>query len=149
MRWSSFGRKFTQTSGTLKLMEDLGEAFASEREMINLGGGNPSHNLRGQARGACRGSPRLTTTALTVTSGPGMALKTEMLGLAIMAELPLVVVDVQRGGPSTGLPTKVEQGDLLVVPANLHHRFFLTDRKQIRCVRLFKDASGWVPHYRA
>jgi len=52
-------------------------------------------------------------TAVTVTSGPGMALKTELLGLAVMAELPLVVVDVQRGGPSTGLPTKVEQGDLL------------------------------------
>lgn len=42
----------------------------------------------------------------------------------------------------------VQQGDLLVVPANLHHRFFLTDEKSIRCVRLFKDASGWVPHYR-
>ena len=52
-------------------------------------------------------------TAVTITSGPGMALKTEFLGLATMAEIPLVVVDVQRGGPSTGLPTKVEQGDLL------------------------------------
>jgi len=52
-------------------------------------------------------------TALTITSGPGLALKTEFLGLAVMAEIPLVVVDVQRGGPSTGLPTKVEQGDLL------------------------------------
>jgi len=52
-------------------------------------------------------------TALTITSGPGMALKTEFFGLAVMAEIPLVVVDVQRGGPSTGLPTKVEQGDLL------------------------------------
>ncbi len=52
-------------------------------------------------------------TACTITSGPGMALKTELLGLAVMSEVPLVVVDVQRGGPSTGLPTKVEQGDLL------------------------------------
>ena len=51
--------------------------------------------------------------AATSTSGPGMALKTEALGLAIMLELPLVVVDVQRGGPSTGLPTKTEQADLL------------------------------------
>ncbi len=51
--------------------------------------------------------------AVTVTSGPGMALKTEFMGLAIMAEIPLVLVNVQRGGPSTGLPTKVEQGDLL------------------------------------
>lgn len=54
-------------------------------------------------------------TAVTITSGPGIALKTEFIGLAIMAELPLVIVDVQRGGPSTGLPTKVEQGDLLAV----------------------------------
>ena len=52
-------------------------------------------------------------TAVTVTSGPGMALKTEMIGLAVMTEVPLVIIDVQRGGPSTGLPTKVEQGDLL------------------------------------
>jgi 2-oxoglutarate/2-oxoacid ferredoxin oxidoreductase subunit alpha len=52
-------------------------------------------------------------TALTVTSGPGMALKSEFIGLAVMTEIPLVIVNVQRGGPSTGLPTKVEQGDLL------------------------------------
>ncbi len=49
----------------------------------------------------------------TTTSGPGLALKTEALGLAVMLELPLVVVNVQRGGPSTGLPTKTEQADLL------------------------------------
>lgn len=52
-------------------------------------------------------------TACTISSGPGIALKTEMIGLASMAEVPLVIIDVQRGGPSTGLPTKVEQGDLL------------------------------------
>ena len=51
--------------------------------------------------------------AITTTSGPGLALKGEALGLAVMTELPLVVVDVQRGGPSTGLPTKTEQSDLL------------------------------------
>lgn len=50
---------------------------------------------------------------LTTTSGPGMALKTEALGLAVMLELPLVIVNVQRAGPSTGLPTKIEQADLL------------------------------------
>src|SRR5579864_1439860 len=50
---------------------------------------------------------------LTTTSGPGMALKTEALGLAAMVELPLVICDIQRGGPSTGLPTKTEQADLL------------------------------------
>lgn len=51
--------------------------------------------------------------ALTTTSGPGVALKTEAIGLAVMTELPLVIVNVQRGGPSTGLPTKTEQADLL------------------------------------
>jgi len=51
--------------------------------------------------------------AVTTTSGPGVALKTEALGLAVMVELPLIVVNVQRGGPSTGLPTKTEQADLL------------------------------------
>ena len=50
---------------------------------------------------------------MTTTSGPGMALKTEAIGLAIATELPLVICDVQRGGPSTGLPTKTEQADLL------------------------------------
>ena len=51
--------------------------------------------------------------AVTSTSGPGLALKTEAIGLAVMAELPIVIVNVQRGGPSTGLPTKTEQADLL------------------------------------
>jgi len=51
--------------------------------------------------------------AVTTTSGPGLSLKSEALGLAVMTELPLVVVDVQRGGPSTGLPTKTEQSDLM------------------------------------
>nr|MDQ2646397.1 2-oxoacid:acceptor oxidoreductase subunit alpha [Myxococcota bacterium] len=50
---------------------------------------------------------------VTTTSGPGMALKTEAIGLAVAVELPLVIIDVQRGGPSTGLPTKTEQADLL------------------------------------
>ena len=51
--------------------------------------------------------------AVTSTSGPGLALKSEAIGLAVMAELPVVIVNVQRGGPSTGLPTKTEQSDLL------------------------------------
>ncbi len=50
---------------------------------------------------------------VTTTSGPGMALKSEAMGLAVMLEIPLIIVDVQRGGPSTGLPTKTEQSDLL------------------------------------
>ena len=56
----------------------------------------------------------------TSTSGPGLALKSEMLGLAVITELPLVLVDVQRGGPSTGMPTKTEQADLLMALFGRH-----------------------------
>jgi 2-oxoglutarate ferredoxin oxidoreductase subunit alpha len=65
------------------------------------------------AIGFALGASYAGKTPVTVTSGPGLALKTEFIGLAVMAELPLVIVVVQRGGPSTGLPTRVEQGDLL------------------------------------
>jgi 2-oxoglutarate/2-oxoacid ferredoxin oxidoreductase subunit alpha len=65
------------------------------------------------AIGVAVGASYAGKVAFTVTSGPGMALKTEFIGLAVMTETPLVIVDVQRGGPSTGLPTKVEQSDLL------------------------------------
>jgi 2-oxoglutarate ferredoxin oxidoreductase subunit alpha len=65
------------------------------------------------AIGVALGASYAGKTALTITSGPGMALKTEFQGLAVMTETPLVIVNVQRGGPSTGLPTKIEQGDLL------------------------------------
>lgn len=58
--------------------------------------------------------------AVTITSGPGYSLKQEALGLAVMGEIPLVVVNVQRGGPSTGQPTKVEQGDLLTACFGSH-----------------------------
>ena len=58
--------------------------------------------------------------AVTITSGPGYSLKQEGIGLAVMAEIPLVVVDVQRGGPSTGQPTKAEQSDLLTVMFGSH-----------------------------
>lgn len=58
--------------------------------------------------------------AMTATSGPGMSLKTEMLGLASIAELPLVLLNVQRGGPSTGLPTKPEQSDLFQAAFSAH-----------------------------
>ena len=53
-----------------------------------------------------------------------------------------------RSADDRWMRVEVEAGDLLVVPANLHHRFFLTDREEIRCVRLFKDSAGWVPVYR-
>ncbi len=65
------------------------------------------------AIGAALGASYGGALGLTGTSGPGMALKAEMLGLAVMVELPLVIVNVQRAGPSTGMPTKTEQGDLL------------------------------------
>jgi len=58
--------------------------------------------------------------AVTITSGPGYSLKQEGIGLAVMAEIPLVIVNVQRGGPSTGQPTKVEQGDLLTAIYGSH-----------------------------
>ena len=63
--------------------------------------------------GAAIGASFAGQLGVTTTSGPGVALKSEAIGLAVMTELPLVVVDVQRGGPSTGLPTKTEQADLL------------------------------------
>ncbi len=63
--------------------------------------------------GAALGASFAGQLGVTTTSGPGVALKSETIGLAVMTELPLVVIDVQRGGPSTGLPTKTEQADLL------------------------------------
>ena len=67
------------------------------------------------AIGAAIGASYGGALALTASSGPGIALKTEAMGLAVMVELPLVVIDVQRAGPSTGMPTKNEQADLLQV----------------------------------
>lgn len=65
------------------------------------------------AAGAALGASFGGNLGVTGTSGPGLALKAEMIGLAVMLELPLVVINVQRGGPSTGLPTKTEQADLM------------------------------------
>jgi 2-oxoglutarate ferredoxin oxidoreductase subunit alpha len=65
------------------------------------------------AIGAALGASFAGALGITTTSGPGLALKGETIGLAVMAELPLVIVDIQRAGPSTGLPTKTEQADLL------------------------------------
>ena len=62
--------------------------------------------------GAALGASYGGALGITASSGPGIALKSEFLGLAVMTELPLVVINVQRGGPSTGLPTKTEQSDL-------------------------------------
>jgi 2-oxoglutarate/2-oxoacid ferredoxin oxidoreductase subunit alpha len=70
----------------------------------------------GSAIGASFGG----SLGVTTTSGPGLALKSEMMGLAVIAELPLVIVNVQRGGPSTGMPTKTEQADLLMALFGRH-----------------------------
>ncbi len=67
------------------------------------------------ACGAALGASFGGQIGVTATSGPGVCLKSEMINLAVMAELPLVILDIQRGGPSTGLPTKTEQSDLLQV----------------------------------
>jgi 2-oxoglutarate ferredoxin oxidoreductase subunit alpha len=70
--------------------------------------------------GAAIGASFAGVKAMTATSGPGMSLKSEMLGLATIAELPLVAVNVQRGGPSTGIPTKSEQSDLFQAVFSAH-----------------------------
>src|SRR5215472_7013603 len=67
------------------------------------------------AMGAAIGASFGAALGVTATSGPGICLKSEAIGLAVMTELPIVIIDVQRGGPSTGLPTKTEQADLMQV----------------------------------
>ena len=71
--------------------------------------------------GSAIGAAFTGNLGITATSGPGIALKGEALGLAVIAELPLVIINVQRGGPSTGLPTKTEQSDLL--PGNVRQKW--------------------------
>ena len=89
----------TEILQSLSLYKNFGtKTFQAEDEIAAIGA----------AIGASYGG----SLGLTGTSGPGMALKTEMVGLAVITELPLVIVDVQRAGPSTGMPTKTEQGDL-------------------------------------
>ena len=85
------------------------EALAKRRDL-----GVKTLQAEDEIAGICTsiGASYAGNLAATTTSGPGLSLKSEALGLAVMTELPLVVIDVQRGGPSTGLPTKVEQSDL-------------------------------------
>ena len=84
----------------LSKMKNLGvKAFQAEDEIAGIN--------------SAIGASFAGNLAATSTSGPGLALKSEAIGLAVITELPLVIVNVQRGGPSTGLPTKTEQGDLL------------------------------------
>jgi 2-oxoglutarate ferredoxin oxidoreductase subunit alpha len=97
------------------------------------------------------GSSYSGRVAVTGSSGPGISLKTEALGWAVMAEIPLVIVDVQRGGPSTGMPTNVEQSDLniacfgghgdsprvVIAPANVEDCFYMA----IEAVKIARDYS--------
>ncbi len=92
--------------------------------------------------GAAIGASFAGTKSMTATSGPGLSLMTEMVGMASMAEVPIVIVDAQRGGPSTGLPTKTEQSDLnhalyaghgdapriILAPGNVEDCFYQTVR---------------------
>lgn len=88
--------------------------------------------------------------AVTGTSGPGLALKSEGIGLAVMAELPLVVVNVQRGGPSTGLPTKTEQADLLQAMFGRHGEcplFVMAASSPSDCFDAAIEAARIAIHY--
>jgi 2-oxoglutarate ferredoxin oxidoreductase subunit alpha len=90
--------------------------------------------------------------AMTATSGPGLSLKTEMLGLASIAELPLVIVDVQRGGPSTGLPTKSEQSDLFAAAFSAHGdvvRPVLAPTCVADTFRIMVEAFNIAEHYQS
>jgi len=89
---------------------DILQALAERKDL-----GVKSFQAEDEISGICTaiGAAFAGCLAITSTSGPGFALKSEALGLSVMAELPLVVVNVQRGGPSTGMPTKTEQSDLL------------------------------------
>lgn len=105
-----------------------GAVFQGEDEIASLG--------------AAVGASYAGTKSMTATSGPGFSLMTEMIGMASMAEIPVVVVDAQRGGPSTGLPTKTEQSDLnhalyaghgdapriVLAPGNVEDCFYQTVR---------------------
>jgi 2-oxoglutarate ferredoxin oxidoreductase subunit alpha len=127
------GYPITPASDILEGMSNFlpgigGIAFQGEDEMASLG--------------AAIGASYVGTKAMAATSGPGLSLMTEMIGMASMAELPIVIVDAQRGGPSTGLPTKTEQSDLnhavyaghgdapriVLAPGNVEDCFYQTIR---------------------
>ncbi len=97
------------------------------------------------AAGIALGASWAGSLGISVTSGPGLCLMAEFLGLAVMAELPLVVVDVQRAGPSTGLPTKTEQSDLLMALFGRHGESplpVLAARSPADCFAVVFEACG-------
>jgi 2-oxoglutarate ferredoxin oxidoreductase subunit alpha len=127
------GYPITPASDILERMANFlpgfgGTVFQGEDEIASLG--------------AVIGASYAGTKSMTATSGPGFSLMTEMIGMASMAELPVVIVDAQRGGPSTGLPTKTEQSDLnhalyaghgdapriVLAPGNVEDCFYQTVR---------------------
>ena len=94
---------------------------------------------------AAIGASYAGSLGVTTTSGPGMALKTEAMGLAVMLEIPLVIVDVQRGGPSTGLPTKTEQSDLLMAMYGRHGEApipIVAASSPADCFKMVYEAAG-------
>ena len=100
--------------------------------------------------GAAVGASFAGMKAMTATSGPGLSLKTEMMGLASIAELPLVIVNVQRGGPSTGLPTKSEQSDLFAAVFSAHGdviRPVLAPTSVADTFRITVEAFNIAEHY--
>ena len=111
-----FAKKPEIASANVKVLES-GFNYAANVHALALRRdlGVKTYQAEDEIAGICTsiGASYVGNLAITTTSGPGLALKSEAAGLAVMAELPLVIVDVQRGGPSTGLPTKTEQSDLL------------------------------------
>lgn len=102
------------------------------------------------AIGAALGAAFGGAIGVTATSGPGMDLKSEMLGLAGMVELPLVVIDVQRAGPSTGMPTKTEQSDLQLALCGRHGELplpVLAPASAAECFSLAYEAVRWAVQY--
>ena len=101
------------------------------------------------AIGAAIGASYGGALALTASSGPGIALKTEAMGLAVMVELPLVVIDVQRAGPSTGMPTKNEQADLLQIMFGRNSDSPLPDRRAGDAGRVLRLRHRGLPASRS
>lgn len=104
------GRKLFLGSYPITPASEILQELASMKKL-----GTVTFQAEDEIAGICSaiGASFTGSLAITTTSGPGLALKGEAIGLAVMTELPIVIVDVQRGGPSTGLPTKTEQSDLM------------------------------------
>ena len=98
--------------------------------------------------GAALGAAYAGSLGITTTSGPGIDLKSETIGLAVSLELPLLVIDIQRGGPSTGLPTKTEQADLLQAMFGRHGEAPGPDRGPLDPRRLLLRRHRGGPHRR-